>query len=178
MAGFTVGQQIVYPSQGIGVVEGIEERALGPTKLACYNLRLADNSLVTVPVNNAVAIGLRVPLSAAECESMFGALAEDFNAPASDWKDRFKDFSEKMRTGSLFDIACVLKHLTYLGLIKSLSFREQRLLEKAQYLVVSELTAVCRLPECDVTERVQGILSATCAKHLADDAKTLAAASH
>lgn len=175
MTGFAVGQQIVYPSQGIGVIEGITERAIGAMMLACYTVRLADNSLVMVPVNNAVAIGLREPLSGLECENLFSKLAEDFNAPAHDWKDRFKEFSEKMKTGDPFAIADVLKQLTFLGQTKPLSFREQRLLEKAQYLVVSELAAVFEQPEGNITERVQETLTTACATHQSVAAQALAA---
>jgi CarD family transcriptional regulator len=167
MEGFAVGQQIVYPSHGVGVIEGITERAIGAARLDCYTVRLADNSLVMVPVSNAATIGLREPLSGGECENLFGQLAEDFNAPAHDWKDRFKEFSEKMKTGDLFAIADVLKQLTYLGQTKPLSFREQRLLEKAQYLVVSELSAVCGQGEADVAGRVEQTLNTACRKHLA-----------
>jgi hypothetical protein len=86
---------------------------------------------------------------------LFKALADDFSFPANDWKDRFKEFSEKMRTGDIFEAAEVLKHLTYLSHIKPLSFREQRMLERSRYLVISELAAVCRQPECNIEPRVE-----------------------
>jgi CarD family transcriptional regulator len=90
---------------------------------------------------------------------LFKALADDFSSPANDWKDRFKEFSEKMRSGDIFEVADVLKHLTYLSNIKPLSFREQRMLERSRYLVVSELAAVCRQPECSVEPRVDQALA-------------------
>jgi CarD family transcriptional regulator len=175
MEGFAVGQQIVYPSHGVGVIEGITERSIGAARMSCYTVRLADNSLVMVPVANAGAVGLRPPLSAGQCETLLGRLAEDFNAPAQDWKDRFKEFSEKMKTGDPFAIADVLKQLTYLGQVKPLSFREQRMLEKAQYLVISEIAAVCEAPADDVARRVQETLAAVCERHRAETAQTLAA---
>jgi CarD family transcriptional regulator len=96
---------------------------------------------------------------------LFKALADDFSSPANDWKDRFKEFSEKMRTGDIFDVANVLKHLTYLSNIKPLSFREQRMLERSRYLVVSELAAVCRQPECSIEPRVDQALARAHSKH-------------
>ncbi len=84
----------------------------------------------------------------------------DFSCPANDWKDRFKEFSEKMRTGNVFEAAEVLKHLTYLSHLKPLSFREQRMLERARYLVISELAAVCRQPQCNIEPRVEQALHA------------------
>jgi CarD family transcriptional regulator len=96
---------------------------------------------------------------------LFKALADDFSSPANDWKDRFKEFSEKMRTGDIFEVAEVLKHLTYLSNIKPLSFREQRMLERSRYLVVSELAAVCRQPECNIEPRVDTALARAHSKH-------------
>jgi CarD family transcriptional regulator len=166
MVGFKVGQKVVYPNHGIGTIEQIEQKQIGATLLPFYTLRLAaNNSLVLVPVSNASEVGLRAPISSGECEMLFKALADDFSSPANDWKDRFKEFSEKMRTGDIFEVAEVLKHLTYLSNIKPLSFREQRMLERSRYLVVSELAAVCRQPECNIEPRVDHALARARAKH-------------
>jgi len=164
--GFKVGQKVVYPNHGIGTIEQIELKQIGTTSLPFYTLRLAaNNSVVLVPVSNASEVGLRSPISSGECEMLWKALADDFSSPANDWKDRFKDFSEKMRTGDIFEVADVLKHLTYLSQVKPLSFREQRMLERARYLVLSELAAVCRQPECSIEPRIEQALTRACAKH-------------
>jgi CarD family transcriptional regulator len=164
--GFKVGQKVVYPNHGIGTIEQIEQKQIGAVALPFYTLRLAaTNSLVLVPVSNASEVGLRRPITSGECDVLFKALANDFATPANDWKDRFKEFSEKMRTGNIFEAADVLKHLTYLSNLKPLSFREQRMLERARYLVISELAAVCRQPECNIEPRVEEALSRACLKH-------------
>jgi CarD family transcriptional regulator len=166
MVGFKVGQKVVYPNHGIGTIEQIEQKQIGATALPFYTLRLAaTNSLVLVPVSNAAEVGLRSPITSGECEVLFKALADDFKSPANDWKDRFKDFSDRMRSGDIFEVANVLKHLTYLSHLKPLSFREQRMVERARYLVVSELAAVCRQPECNIEPRVEEALAKACAKH-------------
>ena len=117
MVGFKVGQKVVYPNHGIGTIEQIEQKQIGATQLPFYTLRLAaNNSLVLVPVSNAAEVGLRSPISSGQCDMLFKALADDFSSPANDWKDRFKEFSEKMRTGDIFEVADVLKHLTYLSI--------------------------------------------------------------
>ena len=107
---------------------------------------------------------------------LFKLLADDFSFPANDWKDRFKEFSDKMRTGNVFEAAEVLKHLTYLCQLKPLSFREQRMLERARYLVISELAAVCRQPECNIEPRVEEALARACSKHNRRPARARAAA--
>jgi CarD family transcriptional regulator len=164
--GFKVGQKVVYPNHGIGTIEQIEQKQIGAVALPFYTLRLAaTNSLVLVPVSNAAEVGLRRPISVNECDLLFRALSSDFVSPAHDWKDRFKDFSEKMRTGNIFEVAEVLKHLNYLCQIKPLSFREQRMLERSRYLVISELAAVCRQPECNIEPRVDAALAQACNRH-------------
>lgn len=166
MVGFKVGQKVIYPNHGIGTIEQIEQKEIGATSLPFYMLRLAaTNSVVLVPVANASEVGLRSPISSGECELLLKSLADDFTAPTHDWKDRFKEFSEKMRTGDIFEAADVLKNLSFLSLIKPLSFREQRMLERARYLVVSELAAVCRQPECNIEPRVDQALARACSKH-------------
>jgi len=166
MVGFKVGQKVVYPNHGIGTIEQIEQKQIGAIALPFYTLRLAaTNSLVLVPVSNATEVGLRRPISSAECDTLFTALSADFVTPANDWKDRFKDFSDKMRTGNIFEVADVLKHLHYLSQVKPLSFREQRMLERSRYLVVSELAAVCRQPECNIDPRVDLALEEARARH-------------
>lgn len=166
MVGFKVGQKVVYPNHGIGIIEQIENKQIGASSLPFYTLRLAaTNSVVLVPVCNASEVGLRSPISSGECEMLLKSLADDFTSPANDWKDRFKDFSEKMRSGDIFEVSAVLKNLTYLSHLKPLSFREQRMLERSRYLVVSELSAVCRQAECNVEPRVDQALTRACAKH-------------
>src|SRR5947208_14049852 len=116
MVGFKVGQKVVYPNHGIGTIEQIEQKQIGAIQLPFYTLRLAaNNPLVLVPVSNAAEVVLRAPISSCEWEMLFKALADDFSSPANDWKDRFKDFSEKMRSVDIFEAADVLKHLTYLS---------------------------------------------------------------
>ena len=166
MVGFKVGQKVVYPNHGIGTIEQIEQKQIGAVALPFYTLRLAaTNSLVLVPVSNAAEVGLRRPISTGECETLLSALSGDFATPANDWKDRFKDFSDKMRTGDIFEVADVLKHLHYLSQIKPLSFREQRMLERSRYLVVSELAAVCRQPDCNIEPRVDQALARARVQH-------------
>ena len=164
--GFKVGQKVVYPNHGIGTIEQIEQKQIGATSLPFYRLHLAaTNSVVLVPVANANEVGLRSPISSAECELLLKNLSDDFATPPNDWKDRFKEFTEKMRTGDIFEVSGVLKILTYLSHNKPLSFREQRMLERARYLVISELAAVCRQPECSIESRVEQALARACAKH-------------
>jgi CarD family transcriptional regulator len=118
-----------------------------------------------VPVANATEIGLRSPIKSNQCEKLIKKLSADFTNPPSDWKDRYKEFLAKMKTGDIFHVADVLKNLTYLAMSKPLSFREKRMLERARYLVVSELATVCRKAEAMVEPMVDDALRQSCSKH-------------
>jgi len=163
---FKIGEKVVYPNHGIGVIERITTTAVSGTENSFYLLRLkATESTVMVPVANAIEIGLRAPINTGQCDRLLKALAADFTNPPIDWKDRYKDFLEKMKTGDIFHVAEVLKNLTYISLGKPLSFREKRMLERARYLVISELAIVCRKAECMVEPLVDEALRKSCVKH-------------
>ncbi|HKY06338.1 MAG TPA: CarD family transcriptional regulator [Blastocatellia bacterium] len=163
---FKVGEKVVYPNHGIGVIERITTSEIGGTQNSFYLLRLkSTESTVMVPIANAADIGLRSPIKTNQCEMLLKALSADFSNPPLDWKDRYKEFLEKMKTGDIFHVAEVLKNLTYLARIKPLSFREKRMLERARYLVVSELATVCRKSECMVEPLVDEALGKSCTEH-------------
>jgi len=164
--GFKVGEKVVYPNHGIGIIEDVCERELGAETSRFYMLRLkATDSVVMVPVANATEVGLRSPIKMKDCEKLLKLLSDDFAAPPADWKDRYKEFLEKMRTGDVFTVAEVLKTLTFLSLRKPLSFREKRMLERARFLVVSETSLIWRKPEAAVESLVDEALSKACSKH-------------
>ncbi|HWP42689.1 MAG TPA: CarD family transcriptional regulator [Blastocatellia bacterium] len=163
---FKVGEKVVYPNHGIGVIEKITTTEIAGAQNSFYLLRLkATESTVMVPIANAIEIGLRPPINTSQCDRLLKALSADFTNPPVDWKDRYKDFLEKMKTGDIFHVAEVLKNLTYLSLSKPLSFREKRMLERARYLVISELSTVCRKSECMVEPLVDEALRKSCMKH-------------
>ena len=168
---FKVGEKVVYPNHGIGVIEQITNKEIAGTLSSFYLLRLKPNetqkneSTVMVPIANAGEIGLRHPIKTAQCDNLLSILSEDFVSPPIDWKDRYKEFVDKMKTGDIFQVADVLKNLTYLSLSKPLSFREKRLLEKARHLVISELAIVCRKSNCTVEAQVDSALQMCCSKH-------------
>ena len=163
---FKIGQKVVYPNHGIGIIEEIDTRHINGEQGEFYLLRLrATNSLVMVPTRNADEVGLRRPIGNRQCDDLLKLLAKDFSSPPVDWKDRFKELSDRMRSGDVFAVAEVLKALTYLNQLKPLSFREKRMLERARYLVVSELAIVCGQTEAQVEPKVDHALRGACNKH-------------
>lgn len=176
---FRIGEKVVYPNHGIGTIEQISSRQIEGNDNHFYHLRLtATNSVVMVPIKNAKQVGLRSPIGTTECDKLLKLLSDNFCDPPSDWKDRFKDFSDKMRTGDIFSVAEILKNLTYLSQFKPLSFREKRMLERARFLVVSELAIASKSVETKISEQVDQALRKACMKHDKKQAQARASVSN
>lgn len=159
---FQVGEKVIYPNHGIGVVEAIQSRPTPSGKVSGYELRiLANDSRVWVPQQGASGVGLRPVITAGDVRKIFNLLGDGNIEQHPNWKGRFKENSDKMRTGSIFEVAAVLKGLTFLSRKKSLSFREKRMLDRAKFLIVSELAEVEGKPAAAVEERVDKALTKT-----------------
>jgi CarD family transcriptional regulator len=140
---FQVGDKVIYPNHGLGVVERIETKTIMGTTCGFYQLRMvANDTMVLVPVSNVLDVGLRRAVGGDEISRLFGLLSDGKIDSQQNWKGRFKDNSDRMRTGSLYDVVEVLKSLHFLSRSKSLSFREKRMLDRARFLVVSEISEV------------------------------------
>jgi CarD family transcriptional regulator len=105
---------------------------------------VANETTVLVPVDNVDGVGLRRAIGDEEIERLFGLLGDGKIDNHQNWKGRFKDNSDRMRTGSIYDVVEVLKSLTFLAKSKNLSFREKRMLDRAKFLVISEISEVAR----------------------------------
>jgi CarD family transcriptional regulator len=137
---FKLGDKVVYPNQGVGIIEQISFNGNAGRPEKHYVLRIAANGLrVMVPQSNVTSVGLRPVIRSGEASKVLAYLeAGKFNSH-HDWKYRFKENSERMRTGSLLEVAVVLKSLLSLARSKPLSFREKKMLERAKHLLVTEL---------------------------------------
>jgi CarD family transcriptional regulator len=145
---FKIGDKVVYPNHGIGVIEQIDKRSLGDHRLEEFlTLRiLANDSTVMVPRSNTTSVGLRRVITRKEVDDVYDVLKDTKLQVFDDWKGRFQENSDKMRTGSITEVARVFKSLSHLAVQKNLSYRERRMLDKAKYLIVSEIAEVERIP--------------------------------
>ena len=141
---FQVGDKVIYPNHGLGVIQQIETKTIMGTTCGFYYLRMANETTVLVPVDNVDGVGLRGAVNDDEIARLFSLLGDGKIDSHQNWKGRFKDNSDRMRTGSIYDVVEVLKSLTFLAKSKSLSFREKRMLDRARFLVVSEVSEVMR----------------------------------
>ena len=149
---FHIGDKVVYPNHGVGVVEQIGSRTIGSSIQKFYTLKIQASSLkVEIPFNNVAAVGLRRVIRSNDITKILTYLTDgECEIPNNDWKFRFKENSDKMRTGSLLEVAGVLKSLLLLNQTTPLSFREKKMLERARYLLVSEMAMAKNVNDTEI----------------------------
>ncbi|PYX57375.1 MAG: CarD family transcriptional regulator [Acidobacteria bacterium] len=157
---FHIGDKVVYPNHGVGIIEQISSRTFGATVEKFYLLKIKSSSLkVMVPFHNVASVGLRRVVKNGEIQKILDYLTDGECSNNTDWKYRFKENSERMRTGSLLEVAAVLKSLLLLHQSKPLSFREKKMLERARYLLVSELAMAKNCEETQIEDVLSKALS-------------------
>jgi CarD family transcriptional regulator len=174
-----IGQKVAYPTQGICLVEDIKSRKIGEFSVSFYYLRvLSDNSTIFVPTANAENVGIRPVISVRQFNKLIDFLGRDFSEVASDWKIRSREFAVKLQSGDVFEAADVLKKLTFLSHEKKLSFREQTFLEKARFLIVSEVTNGELASEEVIEAKIENLLARACKKHEVTQPRVMSAVGH
>jgi CarD family transcriptional regulator len=137
---YKIGDKVVYPNHGVGIIEQINFGVMNGRTEKYYMLKIFSSGLkVMVPATNAISVGLRPVIRNGETLKVLSFLEKGKPNSHHDWKHRFKENSERMRTGALIEVAAVLKSLVSLSRTKPLSFREKKMLERAKFLLVSEL---------------------------------------
>ena len=150
---YKIGDKVVYPNHGVGLVEQISYGVLNGRTERYYMIRILSSGLrVMVPQSNAEIVGLRSVIRTSDASKVLGFLETGKLNSHHDWKHRFKENSERMRTGSLLEVAVVLKSLVSLSRSKPLSFREKKMLERARYLLVSEIAMSRNCEETKIEE--------------------------
>ena len=157
---FQIGDKVVYPNHGIGVVEDILGTSEPTVASQFYKLRILSNATkVMVPIANVDGVGLRRVITNRDVDRIFDLLENKRIEQHANWKGRYKDNSDKMRSGSIYDVAGVLKSLSFLSKRKSLSFREKRMLDRARFLIVSEVAEVAGESQDLVEQKIDLALS-------------------
>jgi CarD family transcriptional regulator len=156
---FKIGDKAVYPAQGVAEVVSIEEKDIAGSRQKFYVLRILDTDRkIMVPVNNASNVGLRPPISEVEIKEIFEILRERTIAfDNQTWNRRYRGFMDKIKTGSVFDVAEVMRDLYRLKAEKSLSFGERRMLETARSLIVKEIAVARRKTEAKIQAEIEKI---------------------
>jgi CarD family transcriptional regulator len=160
MNSFKIGDRVIYPNQGLGVIENIQDEAYDGERFKILHLRiLANNTLVLVPSASAEEIGIRKLISERAVKEIFDYMKNGEIEVTMNWKGRYKEHVNLMRSGTILDMVAVLKSLYYLSLIKPLSFREKKMMEKAKDLIVSEIAVASSMPTSQIERKIIHTLS-------------------
>ena len=157
---FQIGQLAVYPAHGVGRIESVQEREVsgGPAKF--YIMRLLDSDMIImIPTNNARNIGLREVIDHQAVSQIYEILRSRPSRPNNQtWNRRYRDYMDKIKTGSPFRVAEVLRDLTHLKTEKDLSFGERKMLDTAKNLLIKELSLVNKKEETEIEAHLQELL--------------------
>jgi len=157
---FQIGEKVVYPNHGIGIVENVSSRSFGSQCERFYLLRLMCSKLtIMVPLSHADDLGLRRVTCNGAVSKVIAYLANGDCLRNEDWKIRFKANSERMRSGSLLETAEVLKSLLILRLSQPLSFREKKMLDRARHMLITEIAVSRCITEQAATDMLQKALA-------------------
>jgi CarD family transcriptional regulator len=157
---FQIGDKVVYPNQGVGIIENISTRCFGASFEKFYLLRFGLNSMtVLIPFSNAANIGLRRVTKDREISRILSYLSNGSCTINSDWKVRYKENTDKMQSGDLLKAAEVFRALLQLHVDKPLSFREKKMLDRARYMLVSEISISRNVPELHAVNMLQRALA-------------------
>jgi CarD family transcriptional regulator len=156
---FQIGDKAVYPGHGVGVIEAIETKQISGKELMFYILRVLDNGMtIMIPRDNAGAVGLRGVIRKLEIPKVLQILKDrDVEIDNQTWNRRYREYMEKINTGSIFEIAEVLRDLYLLRTEKELSFGERKILDTAKNLLVKELAIVRDVKETDILREIKTI---------------------
>src|ERR1035437_8351439 len=158
---YKIGDKVVYPNHGVGIIEQINFGLMNGRTEKYYMLKIFSSGLkVMVPSTNAISVGLRPVIRNGETIKVLSFIETSKHNSLQDWKHRCKENSERMRTFSLIEVAAVLKSLVSLSRTKPLSFREKKMLERAKYLLVTELATARNISP----ETMEGALVKSLAK--------------
>lgn len=157
MSGFKPGDLAVYPAHGVGVIEKVESREMGQAKQEFYVMRILDNNLtIFIPVSNADEVGLRSVIDRAEVDEVMSILgAKTRPSTSQTWNRRYRSYMDKIKTGSAFEVAEVLRDLCLIRSDRELSFGERKVLDVAQSLLVRELSVARDSEEDEVIEEIE-----------------------
>lgn len=156
---FEVGDLTVYPAHGVGRIESIETREISGDKQDYYIMKILDNNMIImIPVDNVSSVGLRDIIDAGEVPKVYDIMKKrDIPADNQTWNRRYREYMEKIKTGSLYEVAEVLRDLYLLKVEKELSFGERKMLDTAKSLLLRELSIAKKTDERDIMSDIKTI---------------------
>ncbi len=158
---FNIGDMAVYPAHGVGIIEAVENKVIGGEEKTFYVMRILESNMtVLVPKDNADKVGLRGLISKEEASRVYEILGKkevSFNQQT--WNRRYREYMEKLKSGSIFEVAEVYRDLHLVSLQKPLSYGERKLFDTARCLLVKELSLAENLKEEEVERKIKEVLA-------------------
>ncbi|MBI4509633.1 MAG: CarD family transcriptional regulator [Deltaproteobacteria bacterium] len=159
---FNIGDKAVYPAHGVAEVVGMETREIGGNKTTFYILRILETGMkIMIPTRNVSTVGLRSIIPEHDVREVFSILkSKEIAVEGATWNRRYREYMDKIKTGSVFEIAEVLRDLCLIRKNKELSFGERKMLDTARQLLVKELAIAKRTKEAKIEQEIDKIFSA------------------
>jgi len=163
---FNVGDKAVYPAHGVAEVVGLETREIGGNKQSFYILKILETGMkVMIPTRNVAAVGLREVICDKDVKEVYNILkSKEIAVEGQTWNRRYREYMDKIKTGSVFEIAEVLRDLSLLKNSKDLSFGERKMLDTARQLLVKELAIAKGTKEAKIEQELDKIFGVSTAK--------------
>lgn len=160
---FKKGDMAVYPAHGVGEIQAIETKIMAGLEQSFYVMKIVDTAMVVmIPCSSSEKVGLRAIVSPGDADKVFDILKqEDVEIVQQPWNQRYRDYMEKIKTGSIFEIAAVLRDLFLLQHDKELSFGERKMVDTAKSLLVTEIAIAQQAKEEDVAKQIDDIFDLT-----------------
>nr|HEX4315671.1 CarD family transcriptional regulator [Kofleriaceae bacterium] len=158
---FQIGDKAVYPVHGVAEVVALEQRDIGGSKTPVYILKILDTGMkIMVPTINAGSVGLRDLITPRQVKEVLSILkSRDIPRDTQTWNRRYREYMEKIKTGSVFEIAEVMRDLSVLRATKELSFGERKMLDTARGLLLKELALAKGVDESKIGEEIDAIFA-------------------
>lgn len=168
MRKFKVGDLAVYPAHGVGEIMAIESRVVNGERHDFYIMKVIENGMtIMIPTNNVESVGLRDVIQKKDISKVYAVIKSRKGSVTDNqtWNRRYREYMDKIKTGSLYDVAEVFRDLFRLKLTKDLSFGERKLYDTAQILLVRELSTAKRAKEDAIISEIESLFAAPRAKN-------------
>ena len=166
---FNVGDKIVYPMHGAGTIDAIEEKDILGQKQSYYILKMPGEVKVMIPTAKAEEVGVRNIINKESADKVFGVLEQDETAMDKNWNKRYRDNMEKMKSGDIYEIADVVRNLSFKQKEKGLSTGEKKMLNNAKQILVSELVLAEHATQDEVEKLVENKINTSFMTFRADN---------
>lgn len=157
---FSIGDKIVYPMHGAGIIESIEEKEILGEKKRYYVMKMPVGDMkVMIPINNVDGIGIRDIIDKKDADKVFESLGKRCDEQTSNWNKRYRENMSKIKSGNIFEVAEVVKSLVTRERNRGLSTGERKMLNSAKQILISELVLAKNMNPVDVEDIINEKIS-------------------